>query len=104
MRVYVIESNDPRDFYDNRLDGLIVNNILDVLNVDHKFRYALNKKNFEKAIKEAKKMDVDPLHISCHGNKEHIALTDGSKLDWLNFVDVFNSGHLEKCRDPARSR
>ncbi len=91
MKVFVIEANDPDDFYDERLDGAATKSLLSALGIDCCYRIALNAENFEKALLEACKNRYDCIHLSCHGNLSGISIAGQYHMDWDEFTDIFQS-------------
>jgi hypothetical protein len=86
MKVFIIESNYPKDFYAGRLDGVITAQLLGLLGATTKLKYALDLVHFKKSIKEASRGGYDVLHISCHGGDDGIALSNNEQLDWTQFA------------------
>lgn len=89
MRVFIIESSNPKDFYEQKLDGIAAQGILNILGVKNELRFVLDRKHFEKAIVEAKAMNCNLIHLSCHGGEDCIALADNYQPSWDKFADLF---------------
>jgi hypothetical protein len=86
--VFIIESLNPKDFYDRRLDGHAANEMLRILGTKTEYRIAFTRSLVEHAISEAAANDFEVLHFSAHGNGKGIKLTSGKALSWSEFVDV----------------
>ena len=89
MRVFIIESSYPKDFYEQKLDGIAAQGILNILGVENELRFVLDRKHFEKAIADAKAMNCNLIHLSCHGGEDGIALADNYQPSWDKFADLF---------------
>jgi uncharacterized oligopeptide transporter (OPT) family protein len=86
--VYIVESLDPKDFYERRLDGHAANEILRILDVTTEYRIAFTKTLVERAIDEAAKSNSQVLHFSSHANSSGVFLTNSKRLSWKDFVDM----------------
>jgi hypothetical protein len=95
MKVFVIESSYPDDFYAERIDGVLTSELLKLLRASPRLRFSLDLKHFQKAVEEAARDKFDVLHISCHGDDDGIALTDNTQLSWQRFVQCFQT--LPQC-------
>lgn len=89
MKVLIIESSYPNDFYRQKLDGIAAQGILNILSISNKLRFVLDREHFQKAISEAKAMNCSLLHLSCHGGHDGIALADNDQPTWEEFARVF---------------
>jgi hypothetical protein len=94
--VYIIDSNYPKDHYQDRADGAIAQHILKALGIRADLRLALDREYFKKAVTRATKAGCDVLHISTHGDEDGIAICNdisGTKLpqgyEWDEFVNLF---------------
>lgn len=85
--VYILETLDPEDFFERRLDGHAANEILKILDVTTEYRIAFTKPLVERAIAEAAASRAQVLHFSSHGNDTGVFLTNGKKLSWKAFVE-----------------
>ncbi len=86
--VYIVESLDPKDFYERMLDGHAANEILRILGTRTEYRVAFTRKLARRAIAEAARGDYEVLHFSSHGNSEGVFLTDERFLTWAEFVEL----------------
>ena len=86
--VYIVETLDPDDFYERRLDGHAANEILKILDVATEYRIAFTKTLVTRAIAEAANSKSQVLHFSSHGNNTGVFLTNGKKLSWKAFVEL----------------
>jgi hypothetical protein len=98
--VYIIDSNYPDDYYAERADGIVAQQILKALGIKADLRLALDREHFRKALKRALKAGCDVLHISTHGDDKSIAICNdrpGSGLPegifWEEFVGLFQGRH-----------
>jgi hypothetical protein len=91
MKVFIIESSNPEDFYRQELDGIAAQGILNILGVRNELRFALNREQFEKAIADAKTLNSTVIHLSCHGNKDGVALTSNYQPTWDKFASFFQN-------------
>jgi hypothetical protein len=91
MKVFIIESSYPKDFYRKKLDGIAAQGILNILGVHNELRFALNRKHFEKAIADAKAMNSTVIHLSCHGDQDGVALADNYQPTWDKFASFFQN-------------
>lgn len=49
MKVFIIESSYPRDFYQQKLDGIADQGILNIPGHPNELRFVLDRQHFEKA-------------------------------------------------------
>jgi hypothetical protein len=91
MKVLIIESSYPKDFFSEQLDGHIARHLTKLLGIDSELVYALDTRHLKKAIARAAKGRYDVLHISCHGRENGIILTDKTDIEWLEFVGMFTA-------------
>ncbi|SDC78652.1 hypothetical protein SAMN05444678_105235 [Sphingomonas sp. YR710] len=86
--VFILESLDPKDFYERTLDGHAANEILRILGTKSEYRVAFTKALAERAIREAAKRNFTILHFSSHGSGTGVTLTNGKRLSWDKFVKL----------------
>lgn len=89
VRALIVESSGPQDFYSKELDGPLTYSLSKLLGIDAKLVYAINKAHFRKAVALAASQHRNVLHISCHGRENGITLTDKTRIDWPEFVQMF---------------
>lgn len=89
MKVFIIESSYPKDFYKQKLDGIAARGILNSLGVKNELRFVLDREHFKKALADAKTMNFNLIHLSCHGGEDGIALANNYQLSWDEFADLF---------------
>jgi hypothetical protein len=89
LKVFIIESSSPEDFYGDRLDGTATRQLFRLLWIRAEFRFALDLDHFKKAIKKASDKNYDVVHLSCHGSGKGIWLTTDKHLTWANFARIF---------------
>ena len=91
MKVAIIDSSNPEDFYNGTVDSVLTRQLLELLDIDYTIRMGLDEEFFKKALRAARKSDV--VHISCHGDadEEGIFLGIGKHtfIDWEEFVQMF---------------
>ena len=91
MKVFIIESSNPEDFYRRELDGRAAQGILNNLGIRNELRLAMDREYFQKAIADAKTSDCTVIHLSCHGNKDGVALTSNYQPSWDKFASFFQN-------------
>jgi hypothetical protein len=89
MKVFIIESSYPKDFYGQKLDGVAAQGLLNILEIPNQLRFVLDLEHFEKAVAEAKASDCTVVHLSCHGDQDGIALADNHQSTWDAFAGLF---------------
>ncbi len=94
VAVFIAESNSRDDFYEGRLDGFAANEVLKVRRARTAYRVVLSPDLLMRALNDAAEGGFDVFHLSCHGNDDGIALSDGSDVPWMALADwlkVFSS-------------
>lgn len=86
--VYIIESLRAKEFYDHCLDGAAANEMLKLLDVRSQYRVALDRKHLEKAISDAVRGDFEVIHLSAHGDRAGVELTDGDEISWEELAEM----------------
>lgn len=81
--VYILESLDPKDFF-----GHATAESLRILDVPTEYRIAFIKPLVIRAVAEAVRSKAQVLHFSSHGNAAGVVLTNETKLNWKEFVEV----------------
>ncbi len=89
MRVFIIESSYPKDFYQQKLDGIAAQGILNILSIPNQLRFTLDRKHFEKAIADAGAFGATLIHLSCPGDENGVALSNNYQPTWDKFADFF---------------
>lgn len=90
FKVFIAESNNPDDFYHGRLDGFAANEVLKVREISSVYKLVFNIEMLKKSIEEARVLNVDIFHLSCHGDKDGIQLCDGKEISWKELVQLFS--------------
>ena len=95
--VFVIESLDPDDEGNGRLEGSSISHLLRLHGKNPKYRYVRTKKDFVRAIKEFGASNYRYLHISAHGDENGLCTTN---LDDLSYIELgaLLKGHLRGRR------
>ena len=90
--VYIIESPSEIDFYNNRSEGVLLQKVINLHNIPCLIKTVISKSTFITALQDGllEGMKVFPLlipiiHISAHGFKEGIQLSNQEKITWDNF-------------------
>jgi hypothetical protein len=89
MKVLIIESASPEDFYDNQLDSNSTSQLLRLLDIDFEMRIALDRHQLSRALKSAHDGDFDVIHLSCHGDEHGIQVADGKCINWEPLGSLF---------------
>jgi len=91
MKVAVIESSGPDDFYNGTVDGLSTHQLLGILRIHARFNYGLDTKHLRKSLERAKTLKFDVVHLSCHGDEDRkgFFLGSGDLITWADFVHLF---------------
>jgi hypothetical protein len=93
MKVLVVETKHPDDFYNEQLDGVSTHQLLKVFGIRSELRIALTQKQFVKALNRASRKKFDVLHFSSHGNEDGIGFAadkdDEPVLKWRAFARLF---------------
>ncbi len=97
--VHIIESPSPDDFLSNRCEGALLCEALKLAGIRAELSTVVNKDTFAKAIKSIQHSVEKPtrssavpiLHISAHGNKTSIGLTqDDHRLKWHDLAEYLD--------------
>jgi hypothetical protein len=86
--VHIVESPSPRDLLDGQTEGRQLWETMNLQKIRCSYSLAVNQEMFLQSLNErlrrAQQMfEVAPiLHLSMHGNKNGIELTDGEFIDW----------------------
>lgn len=95
MKVLIIESGSPSDFYNDQLDGNSTLRLLQLLNVKSEMHVALDERRLARALKLASEETFDVIHLSCHGDKKGVQLADGTEIDWKPLADLFQKYRVQ---------
>jgi len=88
ISVFIAESVSSADFYDGRTDGRAAQEVVRLHQVRSDYRLVLDRKHLKKAVREAADGDFGVFHLSCHGDKDGVRLTDGEDLDWAELAGI----------------
>lgn len=80
--VYIIESLDPDDEGNGRLEGVFLSHVLRLHGKSPIYQYVRNRKEFEKAVRAFGKSRYRYLHLSCHGDPEGLCTTNQEEIDF----------------------
>lgn len=82
--VFIIETLSLEDEKENRYDGLILRDILEICKIPNEYYYIRTSQELEELINEFEKSEFRYLHISCHADLNQISFT----FDTLFFRDL----------------
>jgi hypothetical protein len=88
LGVFIAESLSPSDFYEWQLDGFAANEVLRIQDRLTQYRIVLTRALLKRAIHEAAAGSFRIFHLSCHGDRDGIRLTDGDDVDWLSLAHM----------------
>jgi len=85
--VHIIESPSADDIFGGDYEGHILTQALRLIRINSQYYLTVNESNFNKAIGQlhyeiTENKKIPFLHISAHGNKDGIALTDKTFITW----------------------
>lgn len=86
--VHIIESPSADDLLDGRTEGRILSEILDLAGIPYCYSLVTNLETFDRALDERlldafEEYQLPPiLHLSMHGDKNGIVLSDNTVLAW----------------------
>lgn len=80
--VYIIESLDPDDEGNGRLEGVFLAHMLRLHLKETKYSYVRTRGEFKEAVKDFKKSGFRYLHVSAHGDKDGIETTNGEEISF----------------------
>jgi len=89
LKVFIVESVSPEDFYARHWEGHVVEEIVRLLNGKTCYRIVLNRNLLRKAIKTASESGYGIFHLSCHGDEEGIQLSDRKNVSWEELAESF---------------
>jgi len=95
--VYIIESLDPDDEGNGRLEGVFLSHVLRLHGKSPKYQYVRTRKEFEKAIRAFGKSGYRYLHLSCHGDPEGLCTTNQEEIDFNELADMLKP-HMQGRR------
>lgn len=109
LKVYIIESPADMDLFQGRTEGKALSNILELSQIPYGYFLVTSNSTLQQSIEVIKEdvlnlqdeyMFVWPIiHISCHGNKMGIGLTDNTYVRWSYLHQLLNSINIafEEC-------
>ena len=84
--VHVIESPSADDFYDDVREGPLLTEGFKLLGIRSRYQIVIDQGKFRSALEEVQCNDPllgSPiLHLSMHGSREGLTLSDGSRIKW----------------------
>lgn len=89
LKAFIAESVSPEEFYNRDWEGHIAEEIVRLLDGKACYRIVLNSELLCRAIKTASENAYDVFHLSCHGSKKGVRLTDRTRLSWSDLADCF---------------
>ena len=95
--VFIIESLDPDDEGNGRLEGVILSNMLNFHEKKPKYCYVRTKKQFLEAVESYKESNYRYLHLSCHANDESMCTTNLEEIRFNELAKI-----LKPCLNKKR--
>ena len=107
--VHIVESPSSIDLLDGRTEGRSLSAFLDLAEIPNVYCLATNASTFEMAMNDrlaegVEKHNAFPIiHLSAHGNKNEIALTNDERIPWetlgneLGPINATMNGSLVLC-------
>ncbi|MBG1271293.1 hypothetical protein [Nostoc sp. WHI] len=94
--VYIIESPSNQDIIRNINEGESLTSALKLARIEYHYNLVQTKKEFFDSIYELNKLlrqnhKTPILHLSMHGNKDEIGLTDQSRIKWDELCNLIKS-------------
>lgn len=86
--VHIVESPSANDLLDGRTEGRLLSEALQLAGIPYQYNLATNSSTFERCFRERLLTGMQAhqshpmFHLSMHGNRDGVALTDKSFLDW----------------------
>jgi hypothetical protein len=80
--VFIIESLDPDDEGNGRLEGAFLAHILRLHGKDPQYRYVRTREAFNDAVREFALSSYRYLHVSTHGDPEGLVTTNQEEIDF----------------------
>ncbi len=97
LKVFVVESVFPEDFYHRRWEGHVVEEIVRLLDGRTSYKIVMNVGLLRKAIASASEHECDVFHLSCHGDENGIQLTDKKEISWKDLASLFQKTNHMPC-------
>lgn len=95
--VYIIESLDPDDEGNGRLEGVFLSHVLRLHGKNPKYQYVRTRRDFRKAISLFGESGYRYLHISCHGDPNGLCTTNQDEIDFDELADMLKP-HMQGRR------
>jgi len=95
--VYIIESLNPDDEGNGRLEGVFLAHMLRLHGKETKYSYVRTRKKFNQALDDFKDSGYRYLHISAHGNVDGIETTNGDEITYGRLANRL-TGISKNCR------
>lgn len=89
LKIFIAESVDPADFYAGNGERHVVRALAEVLHWKASYKIALDSDTLRQAIAHAANSRYDIFHLSCHGDKVGIQLSNPTELSWDELADCF---------------
>jgi len=102
LYVHIIESLSAGNLLNKMTEGALLKEGLRIAGIEHSYWSADNEARFGEAIDidvvetpHILQFDVPIIHISAHGNKDGIQLTDGTYFQWNKLKNIFKRKNLD---------
>jgi len=102
LYVHIIESLSVNNLLKDMTEGALLKEGLRIVGIEHSYWSVENGARFGEAIDidvvetpHILQFDVPIIHISAHGNKDGIQLTDGSFFHWSQLKSIFKRKYLD---------
>lgn len=96
-KIYIVESPSQADIKLGRQEGTGLSSVLTLANIQNECFQVANENDLIQAFKDIAQ-DVNKnkegnvwiaIHLSLHGNKQGIGLTDGTVINWKHFSEIW---------------
>lgn len=94
MKVYIAESVSPENFYDRVWEGHFIDEFVRLMGRRAFYKIVITPQYLDAALADAAQNKCGVFHLSCHGDKSGIRLTDGTDIDWSDLADRFEKAQF----------
>jgi hypothetical protein len=93
--VFIVESLTLEDENNNRMDGKILKQILDLCKIENTYFYIRTEAEFTKILELFKESEYGFFHLSCHGNNKELCFTL-DQIEFESFATLYGSYFYER--------